>query len=165
MSTQIEVLHKLFLDPEMKRIFVMLMNQMESKGEAAVLDMIRKVIDGKKDQIQIQSMCKSVGCYGCCNGPIMASTIEKEYMDAHIKKNNIQLNRGPKKGGWCKYLDWKTKACLVYDERPLICRNYFVSSDPRKCYDKKTVVNVMDKYNEMMVAAYYTIINQLDSHL
>lgn len=46
----------------------------------------------------------------------------------------------------CAFLDLTTNACTIYEHRPLPCRTYFVTSEPRRCaMPSTTTVEILDK--------------------
>ena len=57
------------------------------------------------------------GCHDCC-GPVMASEWEMKRLPAPVRKFSCKTSTGLD----CPYLS--LSSCMVYDERPLICRVY-----------------------------------------
>lgn len=82
--------------------------------------------------------CK--GCGDCCNslefGPILFNTRRKEWIPEMIRwvtnhGSYGEFNFEEREDGWylivlsrCRYLNMRTRECLCYENRPLICREY-----------------------------------------
>lgn len=85
------------------------------------------------------------GCCFCCRQNIQLSEIEarlivnycrqnkipipRAYLEKQLKYDVIEVTRT--EVGMCTFL--KNGACSIYPVRPVVCRNYHVSSDPQFC--------------------------------
>lgn len=99
--------------------------------------------------------CKR-GCHHCCYQLVGVSKLESMYLADVIKKKNlkIDLERLKKQAKFddpilffeglpfedkrCIFLNDKNE-CSIYEDRPLICRTYFVKNDPEFCRLDETI--------------------------
>ena len=92
--------------------------------------------------------CKR-GCTHCCHSFVTVTNEEADYIFAIAKEKNIPLSkkrlayqarfRSPTdyftrfgKRTRCVFLNDKDD-CMIYEQRPISCRKYFVITDPEKC--------------------------------
>lgn len=120
--------------------------------------------------------CKK-GCSGCCK--IFVSTGAEEAADIAqdiklgkitIDEKELEAHAKIEEKNWvfknCIFLGSKGE-CRIYDKRPLSCRNYYVTSDPKECDPsvnpdgKVDVVNML--MGEIMTSAYYNETEKIES--
>ena len=104
-------------------------------------------MEGELEKKDLPS-CKR-GCTHCCHSFVTTTNEEADYIFAIAKEKNIPLSkkrlayqarfRNPSdyftrfgKRTRCVFLDDKDD-CMIYEQRPIACRKYFVTTDPEKC--------------------------------
>lgn len=127
------------------------------KAHRKVDDWIAKV----PEELRKELPCKR-GCAHCCHQFILVSVPEAMYMvkdlistpqgrkwlQAHSQVFNQQAKLingiserelGAIRNKWfdestpCAFLDEQTKECVIYQNRPAVCRSYFVKGSPEQC--------------------------------
>lgn len=84
-----------------------------------------------KEDLKDQKVSCRRGCAFCCRQEISIFKEELEIILEIIKERGLKgLNFD---NGWCAFLDKETKDCTIYEDRPIVCRSYFVLSDPKFC--------------------------------
>lgn len=73
------------------------------------------------------SQCQKKGC--CCGIVPISKEVAKETENlAQVKPEKVVEIEGKlyiiTEDGLCVYLNRKTKECMIYDKRPMICRDY-----------------------------------------
>lgn len=92
--------------------------------------------------------CKR-GCAHCCHMFVAATRSEAKHLTMVAATHDIPIDierlrkqstmtddtwtKMPIKDQACVFLDTQTKECRVYNDRPLSCRKYFVTSNPEIC--------------------------------
>lgn len=123
------------------------------RGLGGALDEIRlKISEQVSDSAQIAEsvgrpiQCPSTpGCWGCCRGEIPVSREELRRISAkmdeaawgRVEASAEQISSDPRHT-LCPLLDPVTKACTVYDERPIVCRAYVAITPRSWCYPEQT---------------------------
>lgn len=113
-------------------------------------DLIDREKKAKAEQFS-QVPCKT-GCSGCCHQQIeingdeaklLASLVdnglkvdmEKLERQAKTAYGHLEWWRQPQADKACIFLDQGTGQCRVYANRPLVCRKYYVFTEPARCSD------------------------------
>jgi Fe-S-cluster containining protein len=135
-------------------------------------DIIKKELVFLQRTKSIIPTCKK-GCVYCCRQPISASIPEVHAIGQYVKRNFDEKETTDLKTRILEWQSWiktelptylqqgldeaealfsygpycpllKENECSVYPVRPLLCRNYFVSSDVRSCLPPNNP-NILDK--------------------
>ena len=95
-------------------------------------DMIAEVID-----FTIDGKCSN--CGECCTTFLALSDQEEKTIREYVKKHHIETVRNAKPPMWrmidltCPFLDKEREhKCLIYEVRPLICRNFICGKGKKK---------------------------------
>lgn len=123
---------------------------LESK-DAAALSMqehVDELMEKTRLEVKKPISCK-LGCSACCNTQVAITEHEARLILQYAKSENIEINqarlikqsKADSLKGWesfrprdrkCVFLS-KERTCMIYKVRPMICRKYFVVSDPSLC--------------------------------
>lgn len=99
-------------------------------------------------------VCKK-GCSFCCHIPVRVMEMEAKVIHWYCKENGIPIDYN-RQGSACMFLSGEG-SCSIYPVRPLVCRKYFVASDPKFCdttrYPKGRVINYINYIMEVLTAA------------
>lgn len=93
----------------------------------------RAIVDAHKPT---NITCRGVGCVGCCHGPILLDPAEWADIKPHVtraQRNAARLVAGTIADYRCPLLGDDGR-CSVYAVRPLVCRSFNSTVDPRRCY-------------------------------
>lgn len=101
------------------------------------------------------------GCAGCCHQSVQVSLDEVELLAQLVESGRVEIDRdllkrqaefvGDETEWWklpasekrCVFLNGQNK-CSVYEDRPITCRKYFVTTDPAICSTPTAEVGVMN---------------------
>jgi len=113
------------------------------------------------------SSCKK-GCSFCCylnvdlseqEGEILLSKVTDEDWKILERQSKYKLDTWRvQKYSDQKCIFLKQGVCSVYEDRPLKCRNYFVTGNPKKCNTEKKIKKisiVAPTMSSMMIDAFY----------
>ncbi len=90
---------------------------------------------------------KTKGDYRTC-GPILYTSYEQHLMNNEMKKNGVKRVPWGKGKDYCEYLD-KQGCCVVYNERPILCRAAGVVKDMKGYEEISCTDNPIESPEEM----------------
>lgn len=102
--------------------------------------------------------CKQ-GCSFCCHIPVEVTGWEIRLIQQFCRDNNIQIDY-EKKGRACTFLDAGGN-CTIYAVRPVVCRKYFITGDPKFCdtqtFPRHRVLNYINWHMEVLASIIGTV--------
>ncbi len=101
----------------------------------SALSRARAVVDAHAEKVRPLLTCRGVGCHGCCHGPVFVSLAEWAAIEPHVtrsQRNAARLIAGTIADYRCPLLDDDNR-CSVYEDRPLVCRSFNSTVDPKRC--------------------------------
>lgn len=99
---------------------------------------------------------KTKGDYRTC-GPIKYTSYEQQLMNVEMKKNGVKRVPWGKGKEWCEYLD-KHGCCVVYNERPILCRAAGVVKDMKGYEEISCTDNPIESPEE--IGMYISLCNK-----
>lgn len=152
------------LKTEVEKILPFLRKEEEEHGIQGVVEYAYGYIDTvhKKVDMASKTTCGS-GCSFCCHSDINMSSYEGSYILGIIEYLKIPINttrlekQQSKKFHKLKYADKacvmldKKGNCMIYDHRPIICRLWNSTSNPKHCdgkggYQKTRTARVIESW-------------------
>ncbi len=134
---------------EMVQTFLLHRHSLQNQKEGVLHQKALAKIDQVFQSCTLPISC-AAGCSACCHGRVDISKHEKRLIMPHIKAKEVDRERLHKQcqaleqGVWdqlpfadrrCVLLDAQDR-CSIYENRPLLCRRYFVTSEKSHCYDE-----------------------------
>ena len=117
-------------------------------GKAGIIAQVSATVDNYNERYINDKATCTKGCAFCCHDNIAVTKLEMDRINWYIKKNKIVVNKElydlqNKKSGKefmklpfadrrCMMLD-SSNVCMIYEVRPLICRQYHSTSPPLQC--------------------------------
>jgi Fe-S-cluster containining protein len=146
-----------------------LRDQKEAAVQTRSLEKIEQVFQKGTEAISC-----TAGCAACCHARVDISKHEKRLLLTHLKQHKIKVNKDRlsvqaqalREGRWdqlpfadrrCVFLDENSR-CSIYENRPLLCRRYFVTSLKEHCYDENwsQIARVTDSDADGFLSAVFT---------
>jgi Fe-S-cluster containining protein len=146
-----------------------LRDQKEAAVQTRSLEKIEQVFQKGTEAISC-----TAGCAACCHARVDISKHEKRLLLTHLKQHKIKVNKDRlsvqaqalREGRWdqlpfadrrCVFLDENSR-CSIYENRPLLCRRYFVTSLKEHCYDENwsQIARVTDSDADGFLPAVFT---------
>ena len=144
-----EVLTRPDVSKEHKSVFKkMLNNNLERMKNTDAQSDINEALDLIKKTFEAEPKPISCGasCSACCHQKVDILSIEEEPIWDYVQKNDIKINEEKLllqakteniysldyEDRGCVFLD-ENDNCRIYEVRPLVCRRYYVLSDPKHC--------------------------------
>lgn len=141
--------NKVKLDTEMRKILPFLKKEEKKRGIQGVVEYAYAFIETAHAKVDMSSKttCGS-GCSFCCYSDINMSSYEGSYILGVIEYLGIKVDKAllkkqnAKKWHKLKYAEKacvmldKTGNCQIYEHRPLICRLWNSTEDPKLCDSK-----------------------------
>jgi Fe-S-cluster containining protein len=138
-------------EPLLIQAFLQYRHWLRDQKEASIHSRSLEKIDQVYQNVAKPISC-AAGCAACCHARVDISKHEKRLILAHLKQNKMTIDKerlaiqaqALREGRWdqlpfaerkCVFLD-EASRCRIYENRPLLCRRYFVSSDKKHCYDE-----------------------------
>jgi Fe-S-cluster containining protein len=135
----------------MVQAFLQYRHWLRDQKEASIQTRSLEKIDQVYQDTESSISC-AAGCAACCHARVDISKHEKRLLLAHLKQHKITIDKerlaiqaqALREGRWdqlpfadrkCVFLDAESR-CSIYENRPLLCRRYFVTSEPRHCHDE-----------------------------
>jgi Fe-S-cluster containining protein len=152
-----------------KKLTKLIDSQPESEWMATLENVyagIDKSIESLPDVYKQSISCKK-GCSACCHINVDIRETEAKLLVKYAHKNRIPIDKEylqkqavvEKQPGSdvsaCVFL--KDGLCSVYPVRPIMCRKYYVVSDPALCADftfKPDILQLFDMNSEIFYIAY-----------
>lgn len=122
---------------------------MKVKHQARIIKKLRNEIP------QSQFICKK-GCIKCC-GPVPWVFWEKKQIQSIINISELDQQKTiiSNEGVSCPYCD-QDIGCLIYDERPILCRIFGISEDKRiKCPKNNKMPPLLSIYQTKLIMNKY----------
>lgn len=141
--------NKFKLEVETKKMLPFLKEELKNHGIQGVVEYAYGYVDTVHDKVGMVSKttCGS-GCSFCCYSDINMSSYEASYINAVVellgtpidikrlkRQKSKSFHRLKYADKACVMLDDKG-ACMIYDHRPMICRLWNSTLDPKHCDSK-----------------------------
>lgn len=141
--------NKELLNTHMELILPTFKKILKEDGIEGMMSYANQYVDAVHEKVDMagKTTCGS-GCSFCCHSDINMSTYEASYINAVIEHYDIKVDevrlkkQQTKKWHKLKYAEKKCvmlgeeNECMIYDYRPMICRLWNSTEDPKFCDQK-----------------------------